>query len=225
MSFDLICKSCGATSNPSTGVCPFCKSVMASSKPSKESATVTRVRELYSKGKIDKALQMAKMAEQHKPKLLDNPNFVVLYVQILIEVDGPSSKIKSLIARCLLENPDHSGLLEYLEVADAESRLSKGFGDAGELELANVIRRSPKNEHALFLLGSHLFWIEKETQRSVKLLERAYKQRPNFLRCTACLAALYVDLGYPQFAKKLFRRCASLDSSKEMKKFFNGLID
>ncbi|NQZ02428.1 MAG: hypothetical protein HRT45_17355 [Bdellovibrionales bacterium] len=224
MSFDIICNNCGAPSNPSTGVCPFCKSVMVSSKPSKESATVTRIRELYSKGKVDKALQMIRSAEEHKPKLLDNANFVILYVQILIEVDGPSSKTKSLIARCLLEQPDHAGLLEYLEIVDAESKLTKGLDDAGELELANVIRRSPKNVHALFLLGSHLFWVEKEQQRSVKLLERAYKQRPNFLRCTACLAALYVELGYPQFAKKLFRHCASLDSNKEMKKFFTNLV-
>lgn len=224
MSFDVICNNCGAPSPPSTGTCPYCKSLLTSSKKKMDSPTVTKLREFYSKGKIEKALMMAKAAETRKPKLLMNPNFVLLYVQILLETDGPNSKVKGLLAQCLLEHPEHEGLIEYLEVADAEGKLSKGIDDVGELELSNIIRRSPKNVHALFLLGSHLYWVEKEKQRSVKLLERAYKLRPNFVRCTACLAALYVDLGFPHFAKKLFKHCSGLDSNKEMKQFYKDLM-
>lgn len=223
MSFEIVCNSCGAPSSPSVGICPFCKSVMSPKKAGKDSPTITRIKTLYNEGKMAQALSLVKMAESSKPKLLGNANFILLYVKILIEVDGPSSKIKSLIGQALLDHPDHPELLEYMEVIDARSKLFHGKDDAGELELANLLRRSPNNVHALFLLGSHLFWIEKQTQRPIRLLEQCHRLRPNFLRANACLGALYKSMGLDAQAARIFRICAKLETDKEMKAYFKSL--
>ena len=94
MSFELICPNCGAPSSPSVGVCPFCKTILTSKKHSKDSPTITNINKLYSEGKLEQALLMVKSAENKKPNLLNNVRFILLYVKILIEVDGPSSKIR-----------------------------------------------------------------------------------------------------------------------------------
>ncbi len=226
MSFDVICSNCGAPSGPSVGICPFCKSPFSgggSKISGKESPTLTKIKKYYDEGLIERALNLIRTAEREKPKLLNNANFVLLYVKILLEVDGPTSKINSLLSKALLDKPSDPLLIEYLEIADARSKLSNQVNDPGELELANVIRRSPKNVHALFLLGSHLFWVEGDTQRSLKYLEACHRWRPNFLRAAACLAAIYKKLGLDSQASRLFRHCASLESNKEMKAYFKSL--
>ncbi|MCB0389899.1 MAG: hypothetical protein KDD58_01355 [Bdellovibrionales bacterium] len=224
MSFDLICENCGAPSSPSVGICPFCKSTFVNfNKNIKESVAVTAINKLFNEGKMDQALLLANQAEKKKPEILNQPKFVILYAKILLETDGPSSKIRSLLSQCLLENPDESLLTEYLEIVNAKSNLTHDVNDLGELELTNLIRRSPKNVHALFLLGSHLFWIEKDTGRSLKYLEACHRLRPNFLRAAACLAALYKNLGLDAQASRLFRHCASIESNKNMKAYFKQL--
>ena len=182
-----------------------------------------KINQFFSKGKIGNALLLVKTAEQKKPALLKNVSFVLLYVKILLEADGPSSKIKSLLSQALLEHPENPSLIEYMELIDARSHLSRGKDDVGEIELANIIRRSPKNVHALFLLGSHLFWVEEETQRSLRYLEKCHRLRPSFLRAGACLAALYKRLGLNGQANRLFRKCATLETNNEMKAYFKAL--
>lgn len=223
MSFDIICANCGAPSAPSVGVCPFCKTILTSKSSGKDSPTITKINKFFNDGKIGNALSLVKAAEQNKPALLKNPRFVLLYVKILLEADGPSSKMKALLSCVLLEHPGDPHLMEYMEVINARSNLSRGRDDMGEIELANIIRRSPKNVHALFLLGSHLFWVENEIQRSLLYLEKCYRLRPNFLRAAACLAALYKALGSNVQANRLFRKCATLETNKEMKAYFKHL--
>lgn len=223
MSFEIVCSNCGAPSAPSVGVCPFCKSVLAGEKAGKDAPTIANITKFFNEGKIENALALAKTAEQKKPTLLKNSKFVLLYVKILLEVDGPSSKIKGLLSQSMLENPSDPQLAEYLEVVNARSNLSREKNDMGEVELANVIRRSSRNVHALFLLGSHLFWVENDTQRSLRYLEHCYRLRPNFLRAAACLAALYKRLGLDSQAGRLFRHCSALETNKEMKAYFKEL--
>lgn len=223
MSFDMICSNCGAPSAPSVGVCPFCKTILTSKSSVKDSPTIIRINKFFNDGEIGNALSLVKTAEKSKPALLQNTKFVLLYVKILLEADGPSGKIKSLLSNALLEHPGDSHLIEYMEIIDARSNLSRERNDVGEIELANIIRRSPKNIHALFLLGSHLFWTEKETQRSLRYLERCYRLRPNFLRANACLAALYKTLKLNSQANRLFRKCATLETNKEMRAYFKKL--
>ena len=222
MNFEIICSNCGAPSSPSVGVCPFCKAVLTV-KGSKDAPTITKIRALFNDGKLDQALSLAQALEKEKPSVLKNPNFVILYVQILLEADGPSSKMKSLLSLALLKNPDNSLLSEYLEIVEAKSHLSHEKNDLGEVMLTNIIRRSPQNVYALFLLGSHLFWVEKDTQRSLKYLEECVRIRPNFLRASACLAALYKTLDFDAPAARLFKRCAALTTSQNMKKYFKSL--
>ena len=223
MSFDIICINCGAPSAPSVGVCPFCKAILTSKNPKSDAPTITKINKFFNDGKIGNALSLVTAAEKSKPALLKSARFTLLYVKILLEVDGPSSKIKGLLSHALLEHPEDPSLIEYMEVVDARSNLSREKNDIGEVELANIIRRSPKNIHALFLLGSHLFWVEKETQRSLLCLEKCHRLRPNFLRASACLGSLYKHLGLNTQANRLFRKCASLETNKEMKDYFKKL--
>ena len=223
MSFDIICSNCGAPSAPSVGVCPFCKTILTSEGSGKATSAINEINKFFNDGKIGMALALVKAAEKNKPSLLKNIQFVLLYVKILLEVSGPSSKIKSLLSQALLEHPRNPSLIEYLEIINARSNFSREKNDMGEVELANIIRRSPKNVHALFLLGSHLFWVEKNIQKSLIYLERCHRLRPNFLRATACLAALYKSVGLKAQANRLFKRCAVLERDKEMKAYFKRL--
>jgi hypothetical protein len=159
MSFDLVCPNCGAPSGPSVGVCPFCKTTL-SGIARKEDRTITSIRRLYTDGKIDKALVLSNVLEREKPKMLENVGFLLLFAKILIETEGATSKIRNLLTKAFLLDPDNQEASEYLEIIEAKTQLKKGLNDLGEQTLKNIIRRSPRNPHALFLLGTHLFWTE-----------------------------------------------------------------
>lgn len=220
MSFGLVCGHCGAPSGPAVGVCPYCKSVFTGGKAKKEPPTVSNIRAHYDKGELDRALSLAVALEKGKPDLLLNPRFALLFAQILIETEGPSSKARAVLQKALLEHPGEAVLQEYLELLHAKANLCHGRNDAGEGALKNILQRNPHNAHAAFLLGSHLFWVEGETRAALVHLERAVKNRPNFLRALACLAALYREMGAVPQARKLFQRCAALEKEPVMKKNF-----
>jgi len=185
----------------------------------KQTPSLTRIRNLFNEGNVDQALVLAQTLEAKKPDAIKNAGFALLYAQILIEVDAPSSKLRSVLNHAIVENPSDVRLLEYLEIVEADSNLSHEKDDAGEVALANVIRRSPDNAHALFLLGSHLFWVEHDTQRSLSYLQRCVQLRPNFLRAKACLAALYKTLNLDHHAERLLNECAAKTSDRGMKEF------
>jgi predicted Zn-dependent protease len=191
----------------------------------KKNPSVSKINALYNEGRIEQALLFANNLANQKPEYLKNAHFALLYAQILMEVDGPSSKIKSVLIHALNENPDNQQLLEYLEVAEAEAYLSHEKNDAGEVELANIIRRSPDNVHALFILGAHLFWIEKEPQRALKYLEQCVRLRPNFMRAKACLAAVYKTLNMKESVEKLVVDCVAKAKDESTKKFFRDFIE
>jgi len=208
-------------SSAAVGVCPYCKSVMVKdAEEEKRTPSISKIRSLFDEGDVDQALVLAQTLETQKPDAAKNAGFALLYAQILIEVDAPSSKIRSILNRAIVENPSDARLAEYLEIVEADSNLSHEKDDAGEVALANVIRRSPDNAHALFLLGSHLVWVENETRRSLAYLERCVRLRPNFLRAKACLAALYKQSGLDGQAERLLRECAAKTSDPGTKKFF-----
>ena len=72
MSFETVCSRCGAPSSPSVGICPFCKNVMTTKK-GKDAPTITKIRALFDAGDIEKALLLARLTEEKKPKLLPYP--------------------------------------------------------------------------------------------------------------------------------------------------------
>lgn len=221
MSFDLICKSCGATSGPSVGICPYCKAVLTSAGEG-ENPTLKAFRKAFQEGKLDVALSVGRELEKTKPALRKDKAFVLLYAQTLIEAEAPSSQVKSLLMEALMEE-ENPALQDYLDIVQAKGLLGHEAEDAGEVLLKSVLRRSPQNAHAHFLLGSHLFWVEKQGGKALKHLETTVRERPNFLRGNACLAALYQQLGNGTLAARLFTKCRDLETSAEMKKYFAEL--
>lgn len=222
MSFPISCQNCGAPSTPAVGVCPYCKAVFQTAKI-KENPTITNIKSIYEEGDLPKALSLASLAEKDKPDLLKNPNFVLLYGKILLEAEAPSSKIRAIFQKAQMEHGENQEITDYLEILQAKGNLKAGKGDTGEEELKNILRRSPKNPHAAFLLGSHLFWVEKDHQAGLIYLEKAVRHRPNFLRAVACLASLYKQIGSEALARKLFQKCVSLEKDSSMKEFFKKL--
>lgn len=224
MSFDIICANCGALSSPAMGVCPYCKSVMTT-EVEKKTPAIGSIKKSFNDGQLERALLLARAFETQKPDSLKSKEFVLLYVQILLEAEGPSTKIKALLNQALVDDPSDPQLLDYLEIAEAESNLSREKDDAGEIALTNIIRRSPENVHALFVLGSHLFWVEKDAQRALRYLEQCVRLRPNFFRAKACLAAVYKALKMDDLAVRFCNECASKASDPKIKKFFTDFAN
>ncbi|PIP20506.1 MAG: hypothetical protein COX40_04365 [Candidatus Omnitrophica bacterium CG23_combo_of_CG06-09_8_20_14_all_40_11] len=191
----------------------------------KKTPAIANIKKSFNEGRLNQALSLAKALETQKPDSLKSKEFILLYTQILLEADGPSTKIKSLLNQALVDNPSDQQLLEYLEVAEAESNLSRDKDDAGEIVLTDLIRRSPENVHALFILGRHLFWVKKDAQRALRYLEQSVRLRPNFFRAKACLAAVYKALRMDDLAVRFCNECASKASDPEMKKFFTDFAN
>jgi hypothetical protein len=95
MSFEFVCDSCGAVSGPSVGMCPFCKTVLT--KTTAESITFNSVQKFYNDGRIDLALSSAQKFYKDKPELKTDVSFMLLYVKILLETEGPTSLINSIL--------------------------------------------------------------------------------------------------------------------------------
>lgn len=223
MSFDVVCGNCGAPSGPSVGVCPFCKSVMVDKKY-KSSATITSIKKKYNDGDMAGALSLYKQAERQKPKLQDNPNFLLLGIKILIETEGPESQIRHLINHGLMMEPSHAELNDYLEILNGTLLMTNIRNDEGEQQILGVLRRSPKNYHALFILGSHQFWVDGVESSAIRFLERCVSIRPQFLRAWGCLGAIYEKLDQVQLAAKAYRQCLKLETDSNMKQFFKQKI-
>jgi predicted Zn-dependent protease len=225
MSFPVVCPSCGAPSGPSTGVCPFCKSVVAAGKRKDEPASLTELRKVYRDGNLPRALSLCASVAAEKPKMLENVEFLLIHAKILLETEGPTSMIKSLLGKAYALEPANREVVEYLEITEAKSLLTRQAADPGEQKLADVIRRSPGNAHALFFLGAHLFWLSGDTASSLRYLERCVRAHPKFLRAWGCLGAVYEKLGQAALAAKAYRQCLALETEPTMKTFFKRKVE
>ncbi len=221
MSFDSICQGCGAPSGPSVGICPFCKNVM-SVKVGKDDPSFKTLAELHQRGQLERALCLGLEMEQQKPEVKNDLSFVIPYVQILIETEGPTSKIRSLLTSAQMHSPENPDLINYLEIMAAKILLRKGADDEGEIMLRNVLKRSPKNVHAHFILGAHMFWVDNESALSISHLEASVRLHPNFLSAWGCLGAIYKKLGNIPLSQMAFAKCAKLESNLKMKEFFEA---
>lgn len=221
MSFTTICSGCGAASGPSVGVCPFCKTLMSESGSPKK-ATITAFIKMHKDGKLEQALIFGTDLLKADPELKTDMKFVVTFVKVMIESEAPSSRIRALLAEAQLSSPENTELLDYVDIVEAKNCLRKGQEDPGELLLKTVIRRSPQNVHAHFILGAHLLWTEDECVAAVPYLETCVRFHPNFLRAWGCLGAIYKKLGNEQLAQAAFQKCASIETNPEMKQFFKN---
>ncbi len=223
MSFEIVCESCGALSGPSVGICPFCKSLI--SRHSSEIAGEDSLREMYEAGKLDVTLNMASKIYRENEKAKKDVSFLLLYVRILIETEGPTSLINSLLTEGLLIEPKNQELIDYFEIVQAKSFLKKGLDDDGERRLKFLLKRSPDNVHALFLLGAHLHWSDNSPTTAVYYLERCVKNSPNFLRAWGCLALVYKSLNNLQLSQLALRKCIDLESNVNMKLYFKNELN
>ncbi len=223
MSFPLICPNCGAPSSPSAGVCPFCKAI-AALPPGTEAPGLSAIQKAYTDGNLPRALSLCAAVETQDSKCLANVEFLLCYAKILLETEGPSSKIKSLRGKAFAITPENGQVTEYLEIIEAKSMLTSEVGDSGERQLANLLRRSPNNVHALFILGAHLFWSSADSSGAIRHLERCVSLYPKFLRAWGCLGAIYEKLGNSALAGRAFRICSTLETDPNMKTFFDRKI-
>lgn len=223
MSFELICTGCGAASGPSVGICPFCKTVMTSPNDNNFEQQ-NSISQLYENGRLDLALTLAKKMYNYDPESKKDVGFLLLYAKILIVTEGPTSLIKSVLSEAYLFDPSNKDVLDYLELIEAKSYLKKGLNDTGEVQLQNLIRRSPNNLHAHFILGTHLFWADEQSQMALPYLETCVRLSPNFLRAWGCLGAIYKKMGNPQLAMRAFQKCAELEPETKMKEYFQQQI-
>lgn len=222
MSFELICPGCGAISGPSVGVCPFCKTILTSpnQKGSEQKNSISRI---YASGRLDLALELARKFYQTDEAKKDF-SFLLLYAKILIDIEGPTSHIKSTLMEAYLLAPDNQEALDYIELIEAKINLKKGLNDHGEIQIKNLIRRSPKNVHAHFIIGTHLFWTDEQPEMAIPYLENCDRLSPNFLRAWGCLGAIYQKLGNPQLAARAFQRCVELEPNVKMREYFEHQI-
>ena len=223
MSFDVVCQTCGAPSSPSVGICPFCKTPFSSASGNAD-PSVEAIEKYYDDGNLSQALALANSAVTAKPDVLSRLDFVLLFVRILIETDGPGMKISGLLSTALIQNPNHPELLQYVEFMEAKSHLTNRQGDVGEIALQKILRRSPDNALVLFTLGAHMFWSDGETLQSIKYLERCVQIRPNFLRAWGCLGSIYQKIGNVDLAKRSFQKCLNLETDPRMRSFFQKQI-
>jgi len=146
--------------------------------------------------------------------------FLMTYTKVLIETEAPSHKTNSVLGKAFLLFPSNDEVNEYLEIMQAKKQLVKGKDDDGELMLKRILRKNPKNPHALFILAAHIFLVDQDVEHSLRYLERCISYRRNFLRAWGCLATLYRSIGQTHLARKAYSEAIRLENDKNMKKFF-----
>lgn len=183
MSFDIFCPNCGAPSNPSVGVCPYCKtSIDNPNKKDKDGHLLNHLKKKYKEGDYAFVLRNADQLIHSKPKLKENVNFLMVYIEALIESDGPPSKIKTLLSHLFLKDPTNSKALAINEIMDAKAYLSNQRNDAGEKQIQAALKLYPDLAYGHFLLGSHIYHMDGEPHSAMIHLEKAIKIHPCFTR-------------------------------------------
>ena len=121
-----------------------------------------RLKKEYKEGHIDKVLFDCDLLYRQKEKMQQNSNFLLLYVKVLLETKGQHPRLGVYFRGVLLNDPENFEALDYLDILEAKEELTEGVNDPGEQKLMRIIKRSPKNAYAYFLLGAICFgWIER----------------------------------------------------------------
>ena len=227
MSFQTICPKCGAPSNPSTGICPFCKAPFSSAKTSGTvtvNPTIAMIQSTFDEGHLPDALNLVTAYERENPKALEDLPTVILYLRILLESEGPLSKINSLISSALLKFPTDPTLHDFLDISRAKTFLNSHALDNALKTLETLAQRSPENYLMLFTTGAALQWEKKDSANAAKYLEKCVTLRPQFLRAWACLGAVYKTLGNQTLSTRAFQKCLTLETDPQMRNCFQTQI-
>ena len=191
-----------------------------SSPQDKNAEQENSVLKIYESGRLDLALDLAKKMYMSDPESKNDPGFVLIYVKILLDSEGPTSLIQGLLAEAHLLDPKRKDIMDYIELVEAKRYLKKGLNDTGETQLRNLLRRSPDNVQAHFILGTHLFWMDEQIQMAIPHLETCLRLSPNFLRAWGCLGAIYKKMGNSQLSIRAFQKCIELEPNERMKEYF-----
>lgn len=195
-----------------------------SSEKSKSAQQTSSLMELCESGRTDMALVVArKMYTEEKYK--KDINFLLTYVKILIDIEAPSSQVNGLLAEAHMVDSKNQEVLDYMELMQAKNNLKKGINDSGEMQLKLLLRRVPHNAHALFILGSHLFWQESQPTMAIYYLESCIKLAPSNIRAWGCLGMIYQKMNNPQLAQRAFSKCLELEKSPSMRTYFQQELD
>ena len=220
MSFETVCKNCGATSEPSVGICPFCKSVLTAHDEALPGEV--SVEAAYNDGNLELALTLAKKLYSSSEPAKSDRRFTLTYLKILLDTEAPESTINSVLSEGLIRFPADAAINEYQELMEARTKLSVGLNDEGEQRLKAIIRKNPDNYHAYFFLGAHLYWIDKAAGASVFYLEQCSRLAPKFLRVWGCLSAVYRSLNNTALTENALRKCIELERNATMKSYFES---
>lgn len=219
MSFEVNCPNCGASSGPSVGVCPYCKTVLSTTEVS--CPVTTGIQDLYAKGHIEEALAQVHVIKDNEAQEGD-PIFLMLAGKLSLEAESPSSQIKTFFAKALaIEGAHQKEAKLYLDMVTAKGMFRKGLNDPGEKWFNSQIPLFPNNPHLLFLLGSHTFWVDQETRNSAANLERCVQIRPTLARAWGCLFAIYQKLKDKPNMKRCIGKYAEISSDERTVAFMN----
>jgi tetratricopeptide (TPR) repeat protein len=206
------------------GVCPFCKSILGAEKSFSMQPSVT-VGKVYADGNLPLAMALAKKVHLSDAEAQKNVKFLLLYTKILLDSEASSSQIKVVLNEAFLLAPADKDVLDYMDIVELRSQLKKGINDSAEVELRNLVRRSPGNVHGHFILGTHIFWMDEQPLSALLHLETCVRLAPNFLRAWGCLGAIYKKIGNVPFALSAFKRCLEIEKDPYMIDFFKKELE
>jgi predicted Zn-dependent protease len=216
MAFDVICKNCGAPSGHSVGFCPFCKCPMSDTE-SEHSASYDALLQSYTSGDSELSVVQVNKLFEKKDDLLEDTELLILVVKILLETEAPRSRVATLLAEAMMKHPNNEQIKLYYKLQQAKNSLKVQSFDEAEMILRNILKTDPKNVHANFILGAHLFWDEGKHQEAIKYLEACTKEHPKFKRAWGCLVAVYSKIGNTHLSKKALDKFKELESSLAVK--------
>lgn len=222
MAFDVICENCGAPSGHVVGFCPFCKCPM-SNVDVEHSASYDALLQSYTSGDSDLSVVQVNKLLEKKDELIEDTELLLLTVKILIETEAPRTRVATLLAEAMMKHPHNEQIKLYYNINQAKNNLKVQAFDEAEMVLRNVLKADPKNVHANFILGAHLFWEEEKPQEAIKYLEACVRENPKFKRAWGCLGAAYEKIGNIHLSRNSIEKFKELENSLVVKGLVNKI--
>jgi len=223
------CENCGAPRAAGASACPFCHSHFAAADDAGASVHaelqphLTQLKEHYSRGKIEEARVLCVLLSKRRTVVEKSGDFLLLQLKILIETEGSVGQMRGVVNVISTLGAAPKEAEPYRQLVEAKEWLDAGAKKEGEALFRQVLSRNPNNPHALFLLGSYLYWEKADPESAARTLERCISSRSVFLRAWACLGAVYVTLGQSDNAKRAFSKCLEFETQPAMIRYFQNL--
>ncbi len=182
-----------------------------------KSASYTALIQSYTSGDLDLAVVQVNQLLEKKDELIEDTELLLLTVKVLMETEAPRTRVATLLAEAMMKHPKNEQIKLYYKIHQAKNNLRSQAFDEAEMVLRNVLKIDPKNVHANFILGAHVFWEEDKPQEAIKCLEACVRENPKFKRAWGCLSAAYEKIGNKHLAKHALDKFKSLENSLVVK--------